>query len=624
MRLPVRVWLVLLVQLGWVDAAEIYRDPPVPRKLTSNAVNGYVSDLAENTLTRSSAYAEAPTTETLLSSSELKRGFPVRYTNGNGNVPRNTKCVLPFMTSGGKVHTDCVGADENPVKPGVGHGWCSVDENFAGRWGGCMPRNYTPSYLTGRDAATPAHLHVEPYRSRVMGESYYATSQDQAHFLAMCIVDVTPRCSQTVGGETVTIVGMGFVAVNMSATFQIGNVRKATSVTMISSRELHTTVPAFQELNGTTEGHLDLKVDGKPLRMCGDAGTFDDSRHMPGFSIQAAPFMLYATDLKNNKVYEINAYNGTYEDLDKYGASGIKRPYGIEVGPDGALYVASAGTDQIFRYELPSGIARGPWATVRGEPRGLRWRGNMLYVVSYYQNRVLRYKHHNSTWNPRAHQYGRQASSNGVPFTQDMTKLMLRPGSARVDHPHELLFHSLDGHLKLFVTSAVNGLVLQFNGLTGAYESVFTKTRVNMASAMAFGNMPKNSDLYVTSPYAGTAWVRFDGATGEMKSRSSDPNMLSPRAMVILGDTMYVAERNVLRIYDIDIGSVIENIISIPAASLSGVALNLKCGADDSQSTKYKDSPFKAHPMSKDHESASNLNHVDGVFLPQHDAMVHQ
>ena len=99
-----------------------------------------------------------------------------------------------------------------------------------------------------------------------------------------------------------------------------------------------------------------------------------------------------------------------------------------------------------------------------------------------------------------------------------MTHLMLTPGSPRLDHPHDLQFHSIAGQLKLFVTSAIGGWVLQFHGVTGKYESVFTKTGVNMASAMAFGSMPTNSDLYVTSPYAGRAWVRFDRATGEVRS----------------------------------------------------------------------------------------------------------
>ena len=57
---------------------------------------------------------------------------------------------------------------------------------------------------------------------------------------------------------------------------------------------------------------------------------------------------------------------------------------------------------------------------------------------------------------------------------------------------------------------------MQFNGITGAYERIYTDTKVNLASGFAFAHRSWNYDLFVTSPYAGTAFVRFDGVTGKV------------------------------------------------------------------------------------------------------------
>jgi len=366
------------------------------------------------------------------------------------------------------------------------------------------------------------------------------------------------------------------------------------------------------EITETTVGSLDVMSHGRALHFCNDVATADTYRYLPAFSIQGIRELLFVSDLKNHKIHQLDSTEGVYKDLVETGSGGLKRPYGLEVGPDGALYVASSGTNQILRYELPSGQFRGVWASVPGEPRGIRWHLDYLYVVSYYQKRVLRYKHHNSTWNPRAHEYGRHASYHHV-FTQDMDQIVSRSAadirsggssSERLSHPNDLQFHAIDGELKLFVTSAQQGIVFQFHGVTGTYERIFTDTKVNLASTLAFSHRPQNSNLFVSSPYSATAFVQFDGTTGKMKQQFMDPNLRRAKGMVILGDTMYVTNGYTLRKYDIDSGTILEDAITIPTSSLAGVTLNMKCGADYGHSTLDPDRDNKTPhgPLSHHYE----------------------
>jgi len=612
-----------------VAAAEssTYRQQPLPRQLSSDAPNGIDREQNEPAVSRKSPYKPhhpAGVTENIPVNYQafLSSTGVARYTNGIGTAPRNTQCALPF-TAEGRLFTDCATenlGEENPFNSDgarvrgpvgqgtgaeVGHGWCSTDPEFAGRWGGCMHPGYQPDYLKGRDADPT--LHTDAYRTDNQGDSFYATPRTQYNFLEQCILDVRPRSSERQGGEAVTIVGKGFVAKKLSAEFHVGSLSKSSAVIFVSSKEMHTTVPAFLEVTATTIGDIRIKADNRYLHFCNDVATSVNYRHIPAFTIEGVQQQLFATDIKNDMVWQVDSTLGTYSELVESRSGGLKQPHGVEVGPDGALYVASGGTNQILRYELPSGQFRGVWATVPGEPRGIRWRQHELYVVSHYENRVFRYKHHNSSWNPRAHEYGRHASTNGHPFTPDMSQFV--SGSAidqnqrgfhrdeRLDHPNDLRFHSIDGELKLFVSSAHSGRIMQFNGITGAYERIYTDTKVNLASGFAFAHRSWNYDLFVTSPYAGTAFVRFDGVTGKMKQRSKDINLRKPKGMVILGDTIFVTDRYNIQKFDIDSGTILEDAISIQTASLNFITMNMKCGADYASSGVDGDSSVKGHPQ---------------------------
>ncbi len=78
------------------------------------------------------------------------------------------------------------------------------------------------------------------------------------------------------------------------------------------------------------------------------------------------------------------------------GGGGLSLPHRSRIGPDGALYVASAGNDRVLRYDAGSGDFLGVFidglASGLDYPTDLVFRGDgYLYVSSQLSNEVLRY-----------------------------------------------------------------------------------------------------------------------------------------------------------------------------------------------------------------------------------------
>lgn len=78
------------------------------------------------------------------------------------------------------------------------------------------------------------------------------------------------------------------------------------------------------------------------------------------------------------------------------GAGGLSLPHRSRLGPDGALYVASAGTDQILRFDAssgaPLGVFAGPSPGALDYPVDFVFRPDgYLYVTSQLTNTVHRY-----------------------------------------------------------------------------------------------------------------------------------------------------------------------------------------------------------------------------------------
>ena len=169
---------------------------------------------------------------------------------------------------------------------------------------------------------------------------------------------------------------------------------------------------------------------------------------------------------------------------------------GSAFGPDGALYISSAGANQILRYD-PADPKTAPVTTFiaggsggMNTPEGLAFGPDgALYVLS--QNSVLRF---NGTTGAFLNVF--------VPLSTSVGGL-----SPTRNYIFDLAFGP-DGNL--YVTSG-NG-ILQYNGTTGAFMSVFVPTGAggfNEAYGFAFG---PDGKLYVANGDGSV--LRFSGSTG--------------------------------------------------------------------------------------------------------------
>lgn len=386
----------------------------------------------------------------------------------------------------------------------------------------------------------------------------------------------------------ITIIGRNFVSgTDLSVKFNVASVDSPSNVTYVSHKELQAVVPAFADMTETTKGLLHVRSGGAAVRFCSDVATNDGNMHLPQVTIQGPSMAFFVADSLNHRVHLVNyeAELTVNERSSEWRSGGLQNPTGLDVGPDGALYVASSGTNEILRYSTSNFDPLGKFAEVPGQPRGIRFRGNDLFVVSYYERRVLRFKHGFSSdhmshvRNTRSDERGRQATFAGY-FTQDMSNLFFSDRREVIDHPDDLVFHAVDGELKLLVSSAQAGSVLQFNGLTGAYEKVFNDVPINMVSSMALAHRGFNRDLFLTSPFAGTTFVRFDGTTGKMKRAHKDATVRRAKGLMILGDTILVSDREAVRAFDIDSGAILQDAVTIQGARLGAMIPDMLCHAD--------------------------------------------
>ena len=110
-------------------------------------------------------------------------------------------------------------------------------------------------------------------------------------------------------------------------------------------------VPAFLEVTATTIGDIRIKADNRYLHFCNDVATSVNYRHIPAFTIEGllpavvkSPHthrmvlvvgvqqQLFATDIKNDMVWQVDSTLGTYSELVESRSGGLKQPHGVEVG----------------------------------------------------------------------------------------------------------------------------------------------------------------------------------------------------------------------------------------------------------------------------------------------------
>ncbi|MGH7139811.1 MAG: Calx-beta domain-containing protein, partial [Pirellulales bacterium] len=198
---------------------------------------------------------------------------------------------------------------------------------------------------------------------------------------------------------------------------------------------------------------------------------------------------IYVVSADTNSILR---YDPTGEYINAFvqsGSGGLSSPGYLVFGPDSDLYVTSSGNGEVLRYDGTSGAFLNVVASGLS-PGGLTFGsdGN-LYVANQNTNEVLQYNMSTATLSS-----------------------FVTAGSGGLSWPRRAVFGP-DGNL--YVASNGTSQVLEYNGQTGAFMGVFaTNSASTGALWMQFGN---DGRLYVatnSTSSANTTILRFNATTG--------------------------------------------------------------------------------------------------------------
>ena len=249
--------------------------------------------------------------------------------------------------------------------------------------------------------------------------------------------------------------------------------------------------------------------------------------------------------VQNSTLSEI----GNVSTLVPTGSGGLSNPKDLTVGPDGNLYVASAGTNSVLKYNASTGqflstfVASGSGGLQT--PFGVAFGPDGDLYVSSQSNSILHYK-----------------GSTGA-----FVGTFVASGVGGLDSPTGLTFGS-DGNL--YVSSQNNDSILRYAGpgagvnagtplpaagQTGATFVATGSAGLDTPKDLKFG---PDGDLYVASLNSNAAVLRFNGVTGEPRSvgafvPTGRGGLSSPRGIAFDRDgRLYVADNGTSAVHRYD------------------------------------------------------------------------
>jgi WD40 repeat protein len=251
-----------------------------------------------------------------------------------------------------------------------------------------------------------------------------------------------------------------------------------------------------------------------------------------------------------DRIFRFAATTGAY--VQQFGAgTGLNHTRGLDIGPDGRLYVTGHFSNNVLRYDSDTGafvdqfIPSGSGGLTA--PVGLTFGPDgRLYVCDHVSDRVLRY--------------------NGT--TGAYVDVFVPPGSGGLDDPAGIVFGP-DG--RLYVASENSHSVLRYDGISGNLIDTFVPQGsggLNRPYDLTFG---PDGDLYVTSQ-ASDQVIRYDGASGDFIDVFAVESGLGEGAGLAFGPDghLYVSvyyDDNVVR-FDRTTGAQIDNYVAFGAGGL--------------------------------------------------------
>ena len=253
---------------------------------------------------------------------------------------------------------------------------------------------------------------------------------------------------------------------------------------------------------------------------------------------------MWVSSFSNNRIERYSAVSGALHG-NLTGGGALIDPLGIAIGPDGHLYVASEGTNQVLRFHRDTGALLGSFVQDNPATPGIDESGGlnnpaavvfgpdgMLYVSSFEGDAVLRYDGATGAFvdvfvasgsggldGPDAGMAFGPGDDLFVPsfWTNEILRYsgadgsfvgaFVSAGSGGLARPRTILFREGDGHM--LVTGEGSDSVLLYDGTTGAFLDTFVAS-IDAPTGMDFG---PDGNLYVAS--IGAANVqRFDGSSG--------------------------------------------------------------------------------------------------------------
>ena len=237
---------------------------------------------------------------------------------------------------------------------------------------------------------------------------------------------------------------------------------------------------------------------------------------------------LYVADSDDREIVVFSS-SGTYlGEIVASRSAGLGKPYGLDFGPDGHLYVSDRGAKTIRQYNGATGASiAASWATTTGSPYGLVWKGSTLYVAT--TSGVERFSSTGTA-------LGTFGDAHARPAT---------PGALRTLTPYDVAFCPDN---RMYVADRSWSKILYYTATSGTYQGAISGTsspNTQRPVGLACGTAMSGSGTSLYQSGGDPGRVNEISTSTRLQVRSVTANMDEPYGMDFsTPGILYVANRD--------------------------------------------------------------------------------